>query len=76
MNEKALIAAFERTVCADYPNPDRLECPGISVLLQFAAQPETFVRSALLYHLGRCAPCLRELKQLRYSDPRSAKEIA
>lgn len=73
MNERALIAAFERSLRA---NPDRLECPGISVLQQFVARPETFVRSALLDHIGWCKPCVHELKQLRHVDRRNAKEIA
>ncbi len=75
MNEKALIAAFERVVSTDHANPNRLGCSGISVLQEFVMRPETFARSALLDHLGRCEPCLRELKQL-HSDRRNAKEIA
>ena len=76
MNEKALIEAFERVVCRDHPNPDRLDCPGTPVLQQFAMQPDAFASSPLLKHIGHCAPCLQELKQLRQVDQRNAKEIA
>ena len=76
MNENALIEAFERVLSADHPNPHRVDCPGTSVLQEFVLQPETFACSPLIDHLGHFAPCLRELKELRRSDRRNAKEIA
>ena len=68
MNEKALIEAFERVVRAEHANPQRQGCPGNSVLRQLAVRPETFGPGRVLRHIGHCAPCLRELKDLRRPD--------
>jgi hypothetical protein len=76
MNEKALIAAFERVVRAEHANPQRHGCPGTSVLRQLAERPETFGPGPVLRHIGQCAPCLRELKELRRPCGRCKREIA
>jgi hypothetical protein len=63
--EDKLIAAYERVLHADYPNPERMGCPGSEILRQLATSPETFTCQSTLEHLGRCAPCVDELKKLR-----------
>ncbi len=64
-SEKELIEAFDRVIHADHPNPGRLGCPGTSVLRQLATAPESFDCQQTLKHIGRCAPCLDELLELR-----------
>jgi hypothetical protein len=49
----------------EYPNPERIGCPGSETLQNFAMSPEKFASKAILEHLGHCAPCLDELKELR-----------
>ncbi len=46
----------------DFPNPQRIACPGREVLLKLAQQPA----DAQLVHIRQCAPCFDELKELRH----------
>ena len=63
--ETELMDALETIVHRDFPNPQRVGCPGRDSLVSLAAC-RTDARSALaLAHIRRCAPCFDELKQLR-----------
>ncbi len=64
---KELLDAFDRAVHEDFPNPQRIDCPGREVLLKLAQQPADAQLSHLLDHIRRCAPCFDELKDLRLS---------
>jgi hypothetical protein len=61
-SEKELVDAFEGIVHEDFPNPQRIACPGREVLLKLAQQPA----DAQLVHIRQCAPCFDELKELRH----------
>ena len=63
-----LIAAFDRTVHEDCPNPERVDCPGRATLMSLANQPGSFRTEAILGHVRQCAACLDELKELRTSS--------
>lgn len=63
--ERELIRVFDGVLHSDYPNPERIGCPGNGVLKKLATCPEEFACESTLRHLGRCAPCVDELKQLR-----------
>ncbi|HEV2398758.1 MAG TPA: hypothetical protein VGS27_17570 [Candidatus Sulfotelmatobacter sp.] len=63
--EKDLIDAFENVVHRDFPNPERVGCPGREVLAQLVRLPADAQRSHLLEHVRKCAPCFDELKKLR-----------
>jgi hypothetical protein len=62
---KKLLDAFDRVVHEDFPNPQRIACPGREVLLKLAQQPADTQLAHLLAHIRRCAPCFDELKELR-----------
>ena len=64
-SEKELLDAFDRVVHEDFPNPQRVACPGSEVLLKFAQQPAEDQSSYLLAHIRQCAPCFDALKELR-----------
>jgi hypothetical protein len=64
VTEQELIQAFDRVLHADHPNPERIGCPGTEVLERVATSLE-FSSASILEHLGRCAPCVDELKALR-----------
>jgi hypothetical protein len=66
-SEKDLIDAFENLVHRDFPNPERVGCPGREVLAQLARLPSDIEPSQLLAHVRKCAPCFDELKDLRKS---------
>ena len=63
--EKDLIGAFENVIHRDFPNPERVGCPGHEVLAQLACLPADPQISHLFEHVRKCAPCFDELKQLR-----------
>src|SRR5260370_41189151 len=64
VTERELIEALERVVRKDYPNPERIGCPGKKVLRQ-AATSATRVPQSVLDHFAKCAPCLKEYDRLR-----------
>ena len=63
--EKDLIDAFENVVHSDFPNPERVGCPGCEVLAQLVRQPADAQVCHLLEHVTKCAPCFDDLKELR-----------
>jgi hypothetical protein len=64
-SEKELLDAFDRVVHEDFPNPQRIACPGRDVLLKLAQRPADTQFAPLLAHIRQCAPCFDELKDLR-----------
>ena len=62
-SEKELLEAFERIIHGDFPNPQRIGCPGHEALLRLA-EGSGHVKQGLLAHVRRCAPCFDELKEL------------
>jgi hypothetical protein len=63
--EKELLDAFNKVVHEDFPNPQRIDCPGRDVLLRLAQRPADAQLAHLLAHIRQCAPCFDELKDLR-----------
>jgi hypothetical protein len=63
--EIQLLHAFDRVVHQDYPNPQRINCPGPSALRKLATEPEAIHSASTLAHLRQCAPCFDELRELR-----------
>jgi hypothetical protein len=63
--ERELIRIFDDLLHSDYPNPERIGCPGTDVLDKLATSPEKFACQSTLRHLAGCAPCVDELKVLR-----------
>ena len=64
-SEKELLDAFERIIHEDFPNPQRIGCPGQEALARLAEQSEFIRQKRLLDHIRQCAPCFDELKELR-----------
>lgn len=63
--EKDLIDAFDRVVHKDFPNPQRINCPGSQILTRFATEPKGNELISVLAHLKQCAPCFDELREIR-----------
>ena len=64
-SEKELMEAFETIIHEDFPNPQRIGCPGHEALLQLAEESGHVQRTRLLAHIRQCARCFDELKELR-----------
>lgn len=63
--EKDLLDAFDTVVHEDFPNPQRVGCPGREILLKLAQRSADSQLAHLLAHIRQCAPCFDELKDLR-----------
>jgi hypothetical protein len=66
-----LIAAFDRAVHEDHPNPERIGCPGRLALTTLAKESAAFRPDSVLEHIRNCAACLEEVKELRLATKRS-----
>jgi hypothetical protein len=65
-SEKELLNAFDRVLHEDFPNPQRIDCPGREVLRKLVQEPADSTQLAyLLAHIRQCAPGFHELKELR-----------
>lgn len=64
-SEKELLEAFERIIREDFPNPQRIGCPGHEALLKLAEGSGHVQQTRLFAHIRQCAPCFDELKELR-----------
>jgi hypothetical protein len=64
-SEKELVDAFDRVVHKEFPNPQRINCPGKEILQKLAQQPADAQSTPILTHIRQCAPCFDELKELR-----------
>jgi hypothetical protein len=69
-----LIAAFDRLVHAEHPNPQRVGCPGPTALASLAKDPGTLETEPILDHVRQCAACLDELRDLRRSSKLSPQD--
>lgn len=63
--ETELTAEFERVVHRDFPNPERIGCPGPACLRALAAGRIDDQSALVLAHIRECASCFDQLKQLR-----------
>src|ERR1041384_1224325 len=58
--DRALLKALREVVLTQYPNPERKDCPGTSVLRAIATRRSSMFDPAH-EHVGNCSPCFKEL---------------
>lgn len=56
---------LEEAILRDYPNPERIGCPGTDALKRIAFQDVPPTSDPAWQHTIRCAPCYTEFLQLR-----------
>src|SRR5262249_43224086 len=56
--------ALQSVVLTHFPNPERLGCPGTSVLRAIATKSIS-MRDPAIEHVGKCSPCFAELTEMR-----------
>lgn len=65
-NNTLTFERWESHVIENYPNPDRVDCPGSDVLQRFVDRPGLVTLDELNdTHITRCRECTLELRQLR-----------
>ena len=64
--DKRLLDILRQGLATEFPNPERIGCPG-SALLKGIAQGKVSLTEAepWLNHLGSCSPCFQEFKEFR-----------
>jgi hypothetical protein len=64
--DKRLLDILRQGLATEFPNPERIGCPG-DALLKGIAQGKVSLTEAepWLDHLGSCSPCFREFKEFR-----------
>jgi hypothetical protein len=73
-DERRLLALFEQSSLNDYPNPDRVGCPGPEFLRKLATDRKSIpLRHPALTHVSQCSPCFREFRDLRETADRRKK---
>ncbi len=63
--EAELLDTFDRWIHNAHPNPERKGCPGKSVLVALASATVKFEDEYTLTHIGQCAACFDDLKEIR-----------
>ncbi|PYT83748.1 MAG: hypothetical protein DMG40_02420 [Acidobacteria bacterium] len=60
--EKRILAALGRSLLRDFPNPERIGCPGPEVVKRIAShEMDLSEADKWLDHLTSCSPCYRDL---------------
>src|SRR3989442_4335978 len=62
--DRALLKALRELTRTRFPNPDRKNCPGTSVLHTIATKRISMFDPAH-EHVARCSPCFKELMDMR-----------
>src|SRR3954447_23822576 len=74
-----IAAAVQQTILQNFPNPDRVGCPGETKLREVAAR-KTIVEDDSWEHITHCSPCygefLAEKERLRGSQRKTRTRAA
>jgi hypothetical protein len=63
-DEKRILDVLGRGLLKDYPNPERIGCPGADVLKRIASHEMPLSEAdKWLDHLGSCSPCYADFKR-------------
>jgi hypothetical protein len=72
--ERQLLDLFEQAALNDFPNPNRIGCPGPVFLRTVATDRRSIsIRDERLNHITRCSPCFQEFVNFRDSAAKRRK---
>jgi len=64
--QRVAIQLVERSALNDFPNPDRVGCPGTDFLRTLAFDRQSIhIGDTRINHLGECSPCFQEFVEFR-----------
>src|SRR5271168_4595932 len=74
--DKRLLDILRQGLATEFPNPERIGCPGNS-LLKGIAQGKVSLTEAepWLDHLGSCSPCFQEFKEFRRQSAMQRRRV-
>src|SRR5437899_6409056 len=64
----------QQAILTGFPNPERKECVGSTVLKELANRPRP-VRDAAWEHVTHCSPCYREFLEFRAEVKRARRRL-
>src|SRR5262245_8684370 len=59
-DEREILDVFRESFGYDFPNPQRIGCPGGEVLKALAWRRKLDNPEAVVTHVGKCSPCFQE----------------
>ena len=74
--DKRLLDILRQGLATEFPNPERIGCPG-NALLKGIAQGKVSLTEAepWLDHLGSCSPCFQEFKEFRRQSTMQRRHV-
>jgi hypothetical protein len=70
-DERRILDALGRGLRKEFPNPERIGCPGADVLKKIASRKMALSEAEKwLDHLGSCSPCYNDFSQFREASQR------
>jgi hypothetical protein len=74
-DEKRILDVLGRGLIKDFPNPERIGCPGAAVLKKIASHKMPLSEAEKwLDHLGSCSPCYADFKQFGEAFERQRRQ--
>jgi len=74
-DERRILDALGRGVLKEFPNPERVGCPGADVLKRIASHDMRLSEAEKwLDHLGSCSPCYADFKRFREAFERQRRQ--
>src|SRR5215472_5227436 len=74
-DEKRILDVLGRGLLSDFPNPERIGCPGADVLKKIASHQMPLSEAQnWLDHLGSCSPCYADFKRFQQAFERQRRQ--
>ena len=74
--ERELLELLAKSALNDYPNPERIGCPGREFLERLAFNRKSIPLSdPRLDHIVHCSPCFRELSEIKAARKKKTRRI-
>jgi hypothetical protein len=74
--ERELLQLLAKSALNDYPNPERVGCPGQEFLRTLAFNRKSIpLKDSRLDHVVHCSPCFRELSEMRAAGKRRQRVV-
>jgi hypothetical protein len=71
-----LLEILQQGLATEFPNPERIGCPGSSLLKGIAQGKVSLTEvEPWLDHLGSCSPCFREFKEFRRQSTNQRRRV-
>jgi len=73
--ERELLELLAKSALNDYPNPERIGCPGREFLERLAFNRKSIpLRDPRLDHIVHCSPCFRELSDIKAAGKKNRRD--